>query len=454
MANYSIMDQRNNMTPQFPIRQFNGLLLGFFLSLVFWAGWIGYREEIPSMMIVLQVIIGISYVSFMMLASRQRMLTLLFFALGYFVLFTYTIQQFSISYWEGIFPPGDGDGVFYDHIAQKYMYSDIRTLFSEYLRHREIGDWGFILTVYGSYHFFSDPSLGRFFLAYMLNPICIILASYYLYRSLRLVTTNYRLAKWVTSSFAFFPYFFLVSAVGRKENVFVFLISACLFFCVRHMKQRRTKDLYVAIITATLMLLFRPPVAAIFLITIILSLYITPQRVRPLFFWGGMGLVIFPFIAGHLIEGIFGISIDHVLAVTEARNRGIGQSNETISWFVQLLSGLLGPFPNFTRSGIYGIFNSIGLLFKCFIPFYIYRVIPVIMRQQVYYMIPVLLCLFMGIAMLVISGVALDIRYHITFFPPLLLLLAYSLAQKNSIPKTFGLYLSLIIVIIVQYNLR
>ena len=351
MANYSIMDQRNNMTPQFPIRQFNGLLLGFFLSLVFWAGWIGYREEIPSMMIVLQVIIGISYVSFIMLASRQRMLTLLFFALGYFVLFTYTIQQFSISYWEGIFPPGD---------------------------------WGFILTVYGIYHFFSDLSLGRFFLAYIFNPICIILASYYLYRSLRLVTTNYRLAKWVTSSFAFFPYFFLVSAVGRKENVFVFLISACLFFCIRHIKQRRAKDLYVAIITATLMLFFRPPVAAIFLITIILSLYITPQRVRPLFFWGGMGLVIFPFIAGYLIEGIFGISIDHVLAVTEARNRGIEQSNETISWFVQLLSGLLGPFPNFTRSGIYGIFNSIGLLFKCFIPFYIYRVIPVIMRQQVY----------------------------------------------------------------------
>ena len=444
---YKKSSQRNLVTI------LTALTLILFLLFLVVASWIGYRENIPMDMISLQVLIGVSYVAMLSIGSRLSINLTLSLSFIYGIVFTFLVRQFHLGYWNNIFPPGDLDGFFYHTIGTRYINNSISELFQNFLKSREIGDWGFILIVYAIYHFFSELSFGQLFLTYIVNPFCIVASSYYLYRTMRLIIRNSIVCRWVLSIFAFYPYFFLVSAVGRKENIFVFFVSICLFYTMRFCIRKSRKDLYLSVIFALIMIFFRPPISAMFLIVIGISLVVKTSNIQILFYVGAVVLVLFPLILGPILEFFFGVSLDRVIAIADARNKGI-RGGRLVSWSIQIISAILGPFPTFTKSGIYGIFNSIGLLLKCLFPFFVYRVIPVVLRTSAYYMVPPLLYLFMGGAMMIISGVALDLRYHITFFPALLVLLAYSLDWNSRINKTFILYLSFIIVVILQYNLR
>ncbi len=432
---------------------FTTLTLVGFAFLLLGANWMGYKEDVTIEMILLQALIGVSYIVMLFVSSKLPTNFILTLSFVYITFFTFIVQQFHSEYWGTVFPPEDLDGAFYHTIAAQYMYDDALKIYEECLSSKDIGDWGFTFIVYSIYHFFTDLTVASFFLTYIFNPICVVISSYCLYRTISLVTKDSLIIRWVVSIFVFFPYFFLVSAVGRKENVFVLLVSVCLFHCMRYTILRHNKDLFLSIAVALTMIFFRPPITVMFLISIVISIFVKPANVRALFYVGGIVILMLPLILDTLLEALLGISLDQVLAVSDARNKGIGQ-DKTTSWSIQFLSALLGPFPNFTRSGIYGIFNSIGLLLKCLFPLFVYKTIPHIFKNHVYYMLPVLSYFSMGIVMLTLSGVALDLRYHITFFPALLLLFAYSLAQNRNLPRVFWGYLFVIMFVIVQYNLR
>ena len=149
-------------------------------------------------------------------------------------------------------------------------------------------------------------------------------------------------------------------------------------------------------------------------------------------------------------QSIFGISLEDVLTVSENR---IGEDNKA-GWYIQFLSAFCGPFPNYSRAVQYGIISSFALQLKCLLNFFALYAIYTILRRGDYRYYWIVLFFIMGMVMVSVAAVSLDMRYHVTFFPALILLTGYGLEKIESNKLLFALYSIFLVAIIFVYNSR
>jgi hypothetical protein len=159
------------------------------------------------------------------------------------------------------------------------------------------------------------------------------------------------------------------------------------------------------------------------------------------------------FMLNTIIYNFTGFSMDHVLNTARSRIQRTGDS-ESMQWFIQFLSSFIGPFPNFTRTAEYGIYHNSGLLLKCFLNFFAYVGTYKILKNFDFRFYPIALYVFMGYLMLTISGVSLDMRYHVTFLSSLMILIANGLQRVSLKNYMFYIYSVICILIIISYNIR
>jgi hypothetical protein len=425
--------------------------LSYFFFIIFAAVY-GYKEYIPTYMLVMQSLIAIAF--FICLNLSLKIITiwqLLFVVLFYNIIFSVILR---CLFWEYTGKPfADAvDCYFYDGLVLKYLNEEYFTFFTYGLSNVDIDDFGFLHILYVVYYFIGDVDIARNVLL-VLNSLCITYTSYLVYKFCLMLNIKMRTALVAGGGYGFFPFMVVTSAVGLKENFFCLFITLS-FYLMYVYKDR--KSIYILIITLLLIAstwLFRMAVSLMIFLSFCLFLFVNDRNKKMIFYLVVIGIILTPFILNFFLIVATGFSLDHILAVTEARGRGI-EGNASMKWGIQILSSFLGPFPNFTRTAQYGIYHSAGLLLKSLMSLFFFCGLSAVWRRMDIKIYPVVLYLLMGGVMLVLAGVALDMRYHVTFFSLWIILGAYAWQYAKPKKITFFVYTIFIVFLILVYNLR
>lgn len=437
------------------LRKLPWVSLVIFISMMIWACVVGYKEDIPRGMIPLQLIIGFFFFCTVSISLRLKSERQLLSLIGlYSFCLSLLLRCYFIDYYGK--PFGEAvDSYKYDEFANSTVIHG-SDLFSS-LRQNElnIDDFGFSSVVYFIYRLFS-PEAGRWILL-LFNSILTVWMSHNMYRTCILLHFDFRKAMFATSVLGLFPFLFVTSAVGLKEVVFCFLISGALYYTYKWRHDKKVLSLFTACAFITLTLFFRTAIAAMLAMVLLCSAVSNENNKLRLLVLFLFGAVLTVFVLDWAMQTIFGKSLEFILAVTQGRNlvfedRAL-EAGADSGYFVQALGGLFGPFPNFTRYVQYGILHSSGLLFKCILGALAFRSVYFVVRRLDYIFYPVLLFLFLGLLMRILCGVALDMRYDITFFESFVIISLYN-TEKIQESTFIRLYTLCVLAIIVMYNLR
>ena len=315
-----------------------------------------------------------------------------------------------------------------------------------------VDDIGYSTIVFVINNFFSDLAWTRSFVIF-LNAIAITSSSYLMYRLLLNLGIEQKLALFGTCIYGFFPFFFVSSAMGLKENIFCFLIIASFYYMYRFKRKKTIVSFMASCLFISLTFFFRSVITLMLILSYIALLCSNKYNRKRIIFIatiaGGLLLCILPAV----ILSFTGISMELVARVTESR---LARTSDSVSmqWLIQILASIIGPFPNFTRTAQYGIYHASGLLLKCFLGFFACVGVWGILRKLDYSFYPVVLYMLMGCLMLIMSGVALDMRYHVTFFFAFVVLMIKGFQMYAYKKYLYYLYIALSMSVVCFYNLR
>ena len=139
------------------------------------------------------------------------------------------------------------------------------------------------------------------------------------------------------------------------------------------------------------------------------------------------------------------------MAIAQARNIAIG--SEVTGPIVQVCAALIGPFPNFFRLGQYAMLFSGGILLKSMLNIFFFIGAWNVIYNLNYKFYPLVLFSLFGIISVILVGVALDMRFVITFLPSFILVALYAI-QRTKKFGFFYFYLLFLVIITAAYNVR
>lgn len=438
----------------------NSILRVSVFSYLLFAVWALYsfRESMSSGMLILTHLISLSYfasIAFLISVSSKKNFLLWGAGIAFSVFWLIQLKEIYL------FELGDffGAGVdirYYERVAVSNINTGIQDFIQVLQRDISVDDWGFFSLMYLAYSFAGSPEGGRI-LMMIANTVAVLLSAMYLYRMLKILGLMPQTILFVVSIFLLSPFNFVITSVGLKENFFVLLIVLSLHSTIKFGSNKRRKHLFLAFLYAGLCFFFRPPVAGMLLITSITAAIITERNKNCVLRWGVILVVLaLPFF-DIVIQKAFGLSLGHLLSVTNYRFRNIGSAQT--GWAINFIGALIGPFPNFTRSDIYGIYYSGVLLLKSFLGSFFYIGFYRAWKQKNVAYIPLMLYWLLNGSMYVLSGISLDYRYQITVFPAWLCFTAFGMDwyRMNKGRKVYYfilLYSLLVLLVIMFYNLR
>lgn len=411
---------------------------------------VGYKEYIPTYMeFVRTIFIGYSFVVVFYDSTRIKMRTLLamhcivVFGISVIIRFAYNINGLEI------FGPSY-DSYAYLHLAERFSIYDWRSYVDVLTR---LGynqdDLGYFSLTY----FFARIYNSEAFIAYgllVVNAILLYFSSYYLYRLAKLLNLEERIARLVSLIWCTFPFLTMTMASGLKEVVFCSLIVLAVYNMYRYKEQKRMKNLIGVVIFAVSCLFFRTAIFYLLVFTFILVLWANERNGKKLLILGLVVCAAMSFILPYLLN-MMGATMEAVTATADARMNSRGASS-TITGVLPYVASILGPFPNMNRTDSYGFMHGYAIFLKCCMSgFFVVGVFRVIKRVDVKWF-PLLLFIIGNLLMLIVSGVTLDMRYHITYIPFFFLLACSNCYGKVS--SFFSVYLLCLLFVIWKYNSR
>lgn len=412
----------------------------------------GYKEYIPTFMLVMQSFIA--FVFFICVKASLKIVNIkqqLGWVFFYTLIFSFLLRLIFWEYTDKPFADAN-DSYAYDGIATKYINEGYLS-FSKYgLSSYNIDDFGFFYIIYTVYHFIGDAKVAQY-LMLILNSLCITYSSYIVYRLCLMLNIEKKIALAATGFYVFFPFLFVTSAVGLKENVFNLFVSLAFYFMYRYKEKKKIYLLVSALLFVFSTWFFRMAICLMLFVSFGFQLIVNERNKKTILYLVLVGIILAPFVLNAFLLATTGISLEQVLAVTEARGKVVGE-NPTTKWLVQILSSLFGPFPNFTRTAQYGIYHSSGLLLKSLMNLFFFCGLSVVWKRMDAKIYPIVLYLFMGGMMLVLSGVALDMRYHVTFFSLWIVIVAYAWQYAKPKKMLSVAYVIFTVLLILVYNLR
>jgi hypothetical protein len=414
----------------------------------------GHYENNPVYMMVLQIIFAFAFfvVLYFSYTLRLNIWVVLFLVFLYSTILSF-ILRFSWSEFNGN-PFGiGGDNLKYHALAIRTMRKDpsyfIKHLTNQYAN---IDDYGFPFILYIIYSIAGSENAGLF-LALLVNAFVIALSTYYLYKILVFLNNRDNKSCFWAACWGFFPYLTASSAEQVKQNFFCLFVIASFYYMIKYKKYRRAPSLILCIVSIVCCYFFRMAIPVMIVISFIIFLFSNYENRKKVLF------VLFAFLIAGLIFlniiflYIFPFSLAHILWVTGNRISHTGM-NSSIMWLVLILSAFIGPFPNFNSNGMVEILYNSGILFKMLASFPLLVGTWHIIRSYNYRYYAIIAYIGMGIIMVFLSGVSLDLRYQITFYPLMLPVIAYTFRMQKINNLVYYAYTIFLIPLIVLYNFR
>lgn len=432
--------------------------ISIFLLMFIYYGLTGYREQIPGYMIFLQLFYFIAYTVSIYLFTRYHLnrRSILSYIFIYSLIAGFTVRAISWCYLNEPFLGGI-DSQTYDWLAnfgvsRGFSYSKYLT----YLRHNDLNvdDWGMPSIVYWTYRVFGSGRFGQDMLI-VVNAIAITTAAYLIDNLLKSFGTEQQTRFFCLAVYGCFPFLSLTAAVGLKENFFCLLIIGAFCQLQRYSKTRRICHLTLAGVFIVGCLFFRVATFAMLIVSVLVSL-ISKESNKKLV----LNLIIIGCLIGVMglsvvLRYLYGREIDAVLATTGSRTEsGVDAIGSVGMWAIQGLSLIFGPYANFAKMSEYAIVHSSGVLLKGVMGFPIIAGILYCIRHLQWRYYAIMAYLILHSIMIVLAGVALDMRYQITAYPLTLPFVA-QYVQRNGNNKIYYIgYIGVLFLLMWFYNKR
>lgn len=423
-----------------------------FMGLCLFAYCYGYREDISCYKLVIQVFIGIFYWGNLLISARVnniRTSTLLVFV--NMLVFSVVLRMLFWDYADDPYDGIVGDNRSYEMLAIKSVGISYKEFYMKVISRFNYDDLGFYSILYFLHNLFRDVEFVRN-LMLIINALALTLSTYGMYKLSLLIGFDLETSNNIAVFYGLFPFWILFSVIGLKEIIFCTLIVAALFSIYRYKENKTLANLCLVMLFLASTYLFRFAVALMLILLFVFTTLVNENNKKRILLLLFLGSIVFFICANVILVAFAGFSLDDV--VTTSTNRMSGSTGTgMLGWFLQVLSALIGPFPNFLKTAGWGIYYSSGLLLKSLTSIFVLLGCIRIIKNLEMYLYPILLYFIMGIAMLVISSVAFDMRYHITFFPAYVILLFYGFDKIKSY-TSYILFTLVVVTIIVAYNLR
>jgi hypothetical protein len=402
--------------------------------------FLGYKESIPPFMMVLQLIYAFFYFFFLYCSYRFKLnikiiLVLIFLSL---LVLSFVLRECYINFTSG--PFGDDDNYYFyinNNIALGAARKDFSVLLqmvSKYPRFH-YDDYGFIVISWLVFSITAEEYSSHLLLL-LFQALILSLSTFYLYRILLFLNIKPVVARFFSAIWGFFPFFYLKAATQEKEIFFVFFILQAFYFMYKYKKRKNFFYLIVCIISAVICYFFRSLIS----ILLILSIFIIMRKYKSkktifyiiligavLGFWAT--IILFNYIFYYLKRENF---FETFVLANDRLSRLLG--NIYFGWFIQIVAGLFGPFPNFNRAGTNEIMENSGLLLKQMLSLPLWIGVYQLFKDFAYKYYPILIYILASLLIIGIYGKTLDMRFQLTYFPAMLIVIAYAVQKwKNNI---------------------
>ena len=430
----------NKPVVQVLIHSFCFIFGAFMLSSLFLA-----KESIEKPFLIIEIACGCVYIGGLSISTRIKNINQLLFCIfccSFIV--SFAVRIFFLDYYKVAY------GLAVDSYTYDAMVLPLKGNFSYLVNNINTDDLGYPYILYHVYKIAGDVEFGRV-LMLLLNSLLLVFSSGHLYRLSILLDFSIREAIIAAGLYGFNPFLYITASVGLKEVIFCFLIISSLYYMFRW---RENKDivsfvLCVCFIIATFF--FR--VAICFMLLICLGLYvITTNSNKKSVLWFLMICgICSPIFANYILEYFTGVSIEKLMAIVRFRSLAIG--SEIIGPIVHVCAALIGPFPNFFRLGQYALLFSSGILLKSILNIFFFVGVWKVIYNLNYKFYPLVLYSLFGIVSVSLFGVALDMRFVITFLPSTILVSLYAIHWIKRV-RFIYYYLIFLVIITAAYNVR
>ena len=434
-------DKYNKRFFQVIILSFCIIFGAFMLSGIFFA-----KESIEEPFLLIEIACGGVYIGGLSLSARiKNIKQLLFCILFSSLLISFATRIFFLDYYNAPF------GIAVDSYRYDIMVIPLlENGFSQLSSYMNIDDLGYPYVLYHVYKIAGNIELGRMLMVFI-NSLFLIGSSYLLYRLAILLGFSTREAMIAGGLYGFNPFLYITSSVGLKEVIFCFLIISSFYYMFKWKLKKKTGSFVLCVCFILSTIFFRSAICLMLLICLGVCAITTDSNKKKVLRFLIICGICSPIFANYILESFTGNSFEKINTIAQTRNSVMG-SGITGS-LVQMCAALIGPFPNFFRLGQYALLFSGGILLKSILNIFLFIGVWKVIQNLNYKFYPLVLYSLFGIISVILAGVALDMRFVITFFPSIILVSLYAI-QRMWKTGIFYAYLSFLVIVTVFYNVR
>ena len=434
-------DNYNKRVFQVIILSFCIIFGAFILS-----GMICAKESIEWPFLLIEIACGGVYIGGLSLSTRiKNIKQLLFCILFSSLLISFATRIFFLDYYNAPF------GIAVDSYRYDFMVIPLlEKRFSLLSPHIETDDLGYPYILYQVYKMSGNVELGIMLMVFI-NSLFLIGSSYLLYRLAILLGFSTREAMIAGGLYGFNPFLYITSSVGLKEVIFCFLIISSFYYMFKWKLKKKTGSFVLCVCFILSTIFFRSAICLMLLICLGVCAITTDSNKKKVLRFLIICGICSPIFANYILESFTGNSFEKINTIAQTRNSVMG-SGITGS-LVQMCAALIGPFPNFFRLGQYALLFSGGILLKSILNIFLFIGVWKVIQNLNYKFYPLVLYSLFGIISVILAGVALDMRFVITFFPSIILVSLYAI-QRMRKTGIFYAYLSFLVIVTVFYNVR
>lgn len=416
----------------------------------------GYKQPIPLYLEYMRVALTITYCCTIFLAMSHNLSKPFFFSYLFisFLFLSFSLQQIMLYATNTIYGETN-DSYVYLSIGIKYQELGLGDFWTKILKFSYINldDLGFTTVMHFCAKPFGQDVVSIATSLIVVNSVIYVIGAYYLYRLCILFWDDEQRARIATGLWAGFSTLITTSAGGAKEVIFTAIIVIAMYQIYAYKESPTLPRLLRALFFISLCILFRFAICYALVLSLLTIIFTNENNKRAVLKVAFFGILFSGFILSFILPALTGVTYEHILNVADSRFAKTKSSGFLVSTIFPSISMLIGPYPNMDRADSKGFMYGFSLLLKDFItPFFISAVYGIICNYS-YRFYPVLVFIVCNLMMLLVSGVTLDIRYHITYMPFFFLLV---MAPYNFIFRGYKYYVIMLatVVIIAFYSTR
>lgn len=416
----------------------------------------GHREHVPNYMLSLQIFYFFIYTIALHISTLHiKNNKILYCFIFLYVLFSSCLVRW-VS-WVYLNEPflNAIDSVNYDYFAERARSQDMSfssyviLLLSDIFKY---DDLGMFLIAYLTYSFANSNIVGQNLLL-ILNAFVVTAISVRINKTMMLYGVRDYCRRFCLIAFTCFPFLSLTAAVGLKENFFILIMVSYLYTLTRYKEKGGFGLIILAFVYSLLAFLFRGLTGFSMIICCFVSYFSSFRHRKLMIYLIFIGLIIGLLGINIVLMHLYGITLENIFATTEYRSQNMSSMGDVTKWVVNSLAFICGPFPNFSRSAEYAIVHSPGLIIKILLNFSLILGLFNVIRNYDYKKYHIVVFFLIDAVTLILAGVALDMRYHITLFPVALPLIAITILKIKFNHYFIGYFL-LAFILIFFYNNR